>query len=139
MTVVGVKPHPIFLAGRWVESPDVLEVANPADAAHPAGATYNATPEQYEEAVNAAVAAACSGRFRTLIEFTADPIVSSDVRTSTFSGVFDSLSTMVMEETMVKTITWFNNGWGYSARIIEVLERMAETLTSSSQGVGGKE
>ena len=92
-----------------------------------------------KEAVNAAVAAACSGRFRNLIEFTADPIVSSDVRTSTFSGVFDSLSTMVMEETMVKTITWFNNGWGYSARIIEVLEQMAETLTSNSPGVGGKE
>src|SRR5688572_12559568 len=57
MTVVGTKPHPIFLAGRWVESPDVLEVANPANAAEPAGATYNATPEQYDEAVEAAVAA----------------------------------------------------------------------------------
>ncbi len=57
MTVVGTKPHPIFLAGRWVESPDVLEVANPADPSEPAGATYNATPEQYEEAVEAAVAA----------------------------------------------------------------------------------
>jgi acyl-CoA reductase-like NAD-dependent aldehyde dehydrogenase len=56
MTVAtGTKPHPIFLAGRWVESPDRLEVANPADPANPAGATYNATPEQYEEAVNAAV------------------------------------------------------------------------------------
>src|SRR5688500_11570623 len=57
MTVVGTKPHPIFLAGRWVESPDVLDVANPANAAEPAGATYNATPEQYDEAVEAAVAA----------------------------------------------------------------------------------
>jgi glyceraldehyde 3-phosphate dehydrogenase len=92
-----------------------------------------------KEAVNAAVAAACSGRFRNLIEFTADPIVSSDVRTSTFSGVFDSLSTMVMEETMVKTITWFNNGWGYSARIVEVLEQMADILNDNSPEVGGKE
>ena len=56
MTVAtGTKPHPIFLAGRWVESPDLLEVSNPADSANPAGATYNATPEQYDEAVNAAV------------------------------------------------------------------------------------
>jgi acyl-CoA reductase-like NAD-dependent aldehyde dehydrogenase len=56
MTVAtGTKPHPIFLAGRWVESPDRLEVANPADPANPAGTTYNATPEQYDEAVNAAV------------------------------------------------------------------------------------
>jgi acyl-CoA reductase-like NAD-dependent aldehyde dehydrogenase len=58
MTVVaGTKPHPIFLAGRWVDSPDLLPVTNPADPDNPAGATYHATPEQYEEAVNAAVEA----------------------------------------------------------------------------------
>ncbi|MGP1674526.1 MAG: aldehyde dehydrogenase family protein, partial [Candidatus Limnocylindrales bacterium] len=58
MTVAtGTKPHPIFLAGRWVESPDILEVANPADPSTPAGATFNATEAQYEEAVEAAVAA----------------------------------------------------------------------------------
>jgi glyceraldehyde-3-phosphate dehydrogenase (NADP+) len=53
----GVTPHPIYLAGRWVESPDVLEIANPANPAETTGATYNATPEQYEEAVRAAEAA----------------------------------------------------------------------------------
>jgi acyl-CoA reductase-like NAD-dependent aldehyde dehydrogenase len=58
MTVVaGTKPHPIFLAGRWVDSPDLLPVTNPADPDNPAGATYHATPDQYEEAVNAAVEA----------------------------------------------------------------------------------
>ena len=58
MTVAaGTKPHPIFLAGRWVESPDVLVVDNPADPSTPAGTTYNATEAQYEEAVEAAVAA----------------------------------------------------------------------------------
>jgi len=58
MTVAaGTKPHPIFLAGRWVESPDVLVIANPADPATPAGSTYNATEAQYEEAVEAAVSA----------------------------------------------------------------------------------
>ena len=58
MTVAaGTKPHPIYLAGRWVESPDVLEIANPADPANPAGSTYNATEAQYDEAVEAAVAA----------------------------------------------------------------------------------
>jgi acyl-CoA reductase-like NAD-dependent aldehyde dehydrogenase len=58
MTVTAAtRPHPIFLAGRWVESPDVLEVANPADPSTPAGSTYLATEAQYEEAVEAAVAA----------------------------------------------------------------------------------
>ena len=56
-TVAVTKPHPIFLAGRWVDSPDMLVVDNPADAATPAGATFNATEAQYEEAVTAAVAA----------------------------------------------------------------------------------
>ena len=51
------KPHPIYLAGRWVESPDVAVIANPARPNEPAGWTYNATAEQYEEAVTAAVAA----------------------------------------------------------------------------------
>ena len=51
------RPHPIFLAGRWVDSPDPLRIENPADAANPAGSTYNATAEQYDEAVDAAVRA----------------------------------------------------------------------------------
>jgi glyceraldehyde-3-phosphate dehydrogenase (NADP+) len=58
MTVLAVKQHhPMFLAGRWVDSPDTLVVENPADPSVPAGATYHATEAQYEEAVDAAVAA----------------------------------------------------------------------------------
>jgi acyl-CoA reductase-like NAD-dependent aldehyde dehydrogenase len=56
-TIAGTKPHPIYLAGRWVESPDALTIENPARPDEPAGATFNATPEQYEEAVAAAVRA----------------------------------------------------------------------------------
>jgi glyceraldehyde-3-phosphate dehydrogenase (NADP+) len=57
MTLAATKPHPIFLAGRWVESDDLLEVTNPARPGELAGVTYNATDEQYEEAVQAAVKA----------------------------------------------------------------------------------
>src|SRR3954453_15356348 len=55
--VIATKRHPIFLAGRWVESDDVLDVTNPAKPRELAGATYNATDEQYEETVQAAVRA----------------------------------------------------------------------------------
>jgi glyceraldehyde-3-phosphate dehydrogenase (NADP+) len=55
-TATSVTPHPILVAGRWVESTDVLEVADPAHDAL-AGATYHATPAQYDEAVSGAVAA----------------------------------------------------------------------------------
>ncbi len=57
MATTATRPHPIFLAGRWLASPDLLEVANPARPNEPAGATYNATAEQYEEAVLAAISA----------------------------------------------------------------------------------
>jgi acyl-CoA reductase-like NAD-dependent aldehyde dehydrogenase len=56
-TATGAKPHPIFLAGEWVESDDPLVVTNPADPDNPAGSTFHATPGQYEAAVEAAVAA----------------------------------------------------------------------------------
>ncbi|MBA2556273.1 MAG: aldehyde dehydrogenase family protein, partial [Chloroflexi bacterium] len=56
-TIAGTRPHPIFLAGRWVDSPHILEITNPADPGNPAGATYNATEDQYEEATQAAVRA----------------------------------------------------------------------------------
>ena len=56
-TITGAKPHPIFLAGRWVDSPDELVIDNPANGEQPAGTTFNATTEQYEEAVQAAVKA----------------------------------------------------------------------------------
>jgi acyl-CoA reductase-like NAD-dependent aldehyde dehydrogenase len=56
-TTTATAPHKIFLAGRWVDSPDVLEIANPAKPGEPAGSTYNATEAQYEEAVEAAVRA----------------------------------------------------------------------------------
>jgi glyceraldehyde-3-phosphate dehydrogenase (NADP+) len=55
MVLAATKPHPIYLAGDWVESSDVLEVTNPADAERSPGATYSATAEQYESAVQAAV------------------------------------------------------------------------------------
>ena len=56
-TLAATRPHPIFLAGRWVESDDPLEVTNPANPDQPAGATFNASAAQYEEAVQAAVRA----------------------------------------------------------------------------------
>src|SRR5829696_3258970 len=56
-TTAGTKPHPIYLAGRWVESDDELVVSNPANPDAAAGSTFNASEAQYEEAVEAAVAA----------------------------------------------------------------------------------
>ena len=54
-TATTTAPHPIYLAGTWVTSPDVLVVHDPANPESPAGATYTATPEQYEQAVEGAI------------------------------------------------------------------------------------
>lgn len=77
------------------------------------------------DGVNRAIRQACETRYRGIVEYSTDPIVSSDVTTVTESAVFDSLATMVIGDRLVKTVTWYNNGWGYAARIVEVLERMS--------------
>jgi glyceraldehyde 3-phosphate dehydrogenase len=96
------------------------------------GSTVDLTTETNTDAtvaeVNAVVAAEVEARFQGLIEYVADPIVSSDVRLNSHSGVFDSLATMVTMGSLVKTITWFNNGWGYSHRAVEVTTTIAGYL-----------
>jgi len=78
-----------------------------------------------EEEVNEAVRTQVAARFADVIEYVDDPIVSSDVRLNSHSGIYDSLATLVTGENMVKTITWFNNGWGYSHRVVEVAAAIA--------------
>lgn len=70
--------------------------------------------------VNDKVKSEVSERYNDVIEYVADPIVSSDVRLNSHSGIYDSLATLVTGDHMLKTITWFNNGWGYSHRAVEV-------------------
>lgn len=82
--------------------------------------------------VNEAVRTAAGDRYAGVLGFVDDPIVSTDVRLDSHSGIFDSLATMVTGETLVKTITWFNNGWGYSHRAVEVVERLAAQMRGAS-------
>jgi glyceraldehyde 3-phosphate dehydrogenase len=96
------------------------------------GSTVDLTAETAVEAtveeVNSVVAQEVESRFQGVIEYVADPIVSSDVRLNSHSGVFDSLATMVTTGDLVKTITWFNNGWGYSHRALEATTTIAGYL-----------
>jgi glyceraldehyde 3-phosphate dehydrogenase len=72
--------------------------------------------------VNEIVHQAAEGPLAPWLEYARDPLVSSDVIGSRRSGVFDSLATLTGKGGLVKTITWFDNGWGYAARIVETLE-----------------
>ena len=81
------------------------------------------------EEVNQAFQAAAAGALKGILEYTEDPIVSSDVRGNPHSCVFDALSTIVMEGNMVKIMGWYDNEWGYSCRTADLCSFM------SSQGI----
>jgi glyceraldehyde 3-phosphate dehydrogenase len=75
--------------------------------------------------VNAALkAAAESGPLAGIMRYTEDPIVSTDIVRSPYSSIVDSLLTAVIDGTMVKVIAWYDNEWGYSNRLVDVVQRV---------------
>ncbi len=78
------------------------------------------------DGINEVVRTAAASPYRAILEFSEDPIVSSDVEASPYSSVFDSLATMVLGGRLAKVIAWFNNGWAYSHRVVDLLRRFGE-------------
>lgn len=79
------------------------------------------------EAINEVVrTAAASGRWKGIVEFEDDPIVSSDIIRSVASSTFDSLATMMLGEKVSKTLAWFDNGWGYAHRVVDLIRRFEQ-------------
>jgi glyceraldehyde 3-phosphate dehydrogenase len=76
--------------------------------------------------VNAAFKKAAEGPMKGILEYTEDPIVSTDVLHSTYSGVFDALSTMVIDKNFVKVLAWYDNEWGFSCRMVEQIEMIGK-------------
>ena len=68
--------------------------------------------------------AAAAGPMKGILEYTEDPIVSVDVIGNSHSSVFDALSTMVLEGNLVKVVSWYDNEWGYSCRVVDLLDKM---------------
>ena len=85
------------------------------------------------EEVNETVRSASLTTFAGIVEFTDQPIVSSDVIGNPHSAVFDGASTFVLGGNMLKTITWYDNGWGYATRVVELIGRLA-ALEAAGQG-----
>jgi glyceraldehyde 3-phosphate dehydrogenase len=77
------------------------------------------------EEVNAALKAASeSGSMKGLLAYTEDPIVSSDIVRSPYSSIVDSQLTSVIDGTMVKAIAWYDNEWGYSNRVVDLVQKV---------------
>jgi glyceraldehyde 3-phosphate dehydrogenase len=79
-----------------------------------------------KEEINAAFKKAAEGPLKGILEYTEDPVVSSDFNHSTFSAVFDAQSTMVLRGNFVKVLAWYDNEWGFSCRMVELIELIGE-------------
>jgi len=87
--------------------------------------TVECARETTVEELNAAfAAAAASGPFAGILHYTEDPIVSSDIVSSPYSSIVDSGLTAVMDGTMAKVIAWYDNEWGYSNRLLDLVQRV---------------
>jgi glyceraldehyde 3-phosphate dehydrogenase len=78
----------------------------------------NATKEE----INAAFKNAAEGPLKGILEYTEDPVVSTDYLHSTCSAAFDAQSTMVLGGNFVKVLAWYDNEWGFSCRMTELIE-----------------
>ena len=80
----------------------------------------NVTPEE----VNKLIWSAAETTYAGIVQYSTDPLVSSDVIGNPHSAIFDSLSTMVIGGNLLKTLTWYDNGWGYANRVLELILKL---------------
>ncbi len=83
----------------------------------------NLKTEATIEEINAAMKEAADGPMKGILEYTEDPIVSIDIVHNPHSSIFDALSTMVNGKT-VKVLSWYDNEWGYSNRVVDLAKRL---------------
>jgi glyceraldehyde 3-phosphate dehydrogenase len=77
------------------------------------------------DSINDAFRKAAQGAMSKIMEFCDDPIVSSDVIRNPHSTVFDSRLTMVLDRKLVKVFAWYDNEWGYSNRLVDMIQLMS--------------
>jgi glyceraldehyde 3-phosphate dehydrogenase len=95
----------------------------------PTGSVIDLTVEceretSVEEVNDALRSASERGPLEGLMSYTEDPIVSTDIVTSPFSAIVDGKLTAVMDGTMLKVIAWYDNEWGYSNRLVDLVQRV---------------
>jgi len=77
------------------------------------------------EEVNSAFQRAAEGELKGIVEYCDEPLVSSDFKGNPASAIFDALSTMVIDDSMVKVLAWYDNEWGYSCRLADIAAYIA--------------
>jgi glyceraldehyde 3-phosphate dehydrogenase len=88
--------------------------------------TFEAARETSVEEINAALRGrADSGALAGILAYTEDPIVSTDIIGNPFSSIVDGGLTAVIDGTLVKAVSWYDNEWGYSNRVVELVQRLS--------------
>lgn len=77
------------------------------------------------EDIHAAVKHAAAGAMKNILQFTHTPLVSTDIIGNPHSSIYDATFTQVVDGRFIKTLNWYDNEWGYSCRVCDLLERMA--------------
>ncbi|REK52446.1 MAG: type I glyceraldehyde-3-phosphate dehydrogenase [Thermobacillus sp.] len=77
------------------------------------------------EEVNKALKEAAEGPLKGILAYSEEPLVSSDYKGNPHSSIIDALSTMVVEGNMVKVVSWYDNEWGYSNRVVDLAAYIA--------------
>ncbi|WP_213974598.1 type I glyceraldehyde-3-phosphate dehydrogenase [Tepidanaerobacter acetatoxydans] len=77
------------------------------------------------EQINEALKQAAEGKMKGVLGYTEEPLVSMDFKGCELSSIVDGLSTMVIEDNMVKVVAWYDNEWGYSNRVMDLVEYIA--------------
>ncbi len=77
------------------------------------------------EEVNATLKEAANGALKGVLGVSDEPLVSSDYKGSTYSSIVDALSTTVVADNLVSVVSWYDNEWGYSERLVDLVELIA--------------
>jgi len=85
------------------------------------------------EEINRAFEEASENELKNILNITYEPLVSKDFTTDPHSAIVDGLSTMVLEDRKVKVLAWYDNEWGYSARVVDLLKLVVKEMNKSLQ------
>jgi glyceraldehyde 3-phosphate dehydrogenase len=77
------------------------------------------------EEVNTAVREAAEGPMKRVVEYSEAPLVSSDIIGNPHSSIFDALSTSSQQDGYLRVVSWYDNEWGYSNRVVDLIDKMA--------------
>ena len=79
-----------------------------------------------EEDVNDVVRTAADGTMQQVLEYSEAPLVSSDIIGNPHSSIFDAMSTSSLQDGYLRVVSWYDNEWGYSNRVVDLIDRMAK-------------